>query len=223
MREFDRAVACFGCGTTQLLQGTFDRAAEILERGLAATERAEIPLLFEALAGPLSYAHLKNGNTERADLLSEQLLARPDVSFYSRSWALFYRAYVCKETGQAEAAASFMHKALLRTCEKGYQALEAESHLALCRFWRNDDAPLARQHLASASAIATRLHLAPLEAHCFAETIHFIVIEQPGDADAAALAANRRYRKLGMRFQLTPRFNAEEPSTPRSVSSYACQ
>jgi tetratricopeptide (TPR) repeat protein len=222
-REFDRAVACFGYGTTLVLQGTFDRATEILERGLAATERAEIPLLFEALAGPLSHAHLNNGNTERAHSLSEQLLARPEVSFYSRSWALYYRAYVCRETGQTEAAAFLMRKALQRTQENGYQALEAASHLALCRFCRHDDAPLARQHLASASAIAARLHLAPLEAHCFAETIHFIATERPGDAESAALAANRRYRKLGMRFQLTPQFSGKQQPTPRSVSSYACK
>jgi class 3 adenylate cyclase/tetratricopeptide (TPR) repeat protein len=206
-REFDRAVACFGYGTTLVLQGAFDRAAEILERGLAATERAEIPLLFEALAGPLSYAHLNNGNTGSALLLSEQLLARPEVSFYSRSWALFYRAYSCMATGQTDVAASFMHEARLRAHKNGYQGLEAAAHLALCRFWRMDDEPLAKQHLATASAMAARLHLAPLEAHCFAETARFIATERPGNADAAALAANRRYRKLGMRFELTPKFS----------------
>jgi class 3 adenylate cyclase/tetratricopeptide (TPR) repeat protein len=196
-RDFDRAVASFGYGTTLLLKGVFDRAVAILEKGLAATERAEIPLLYASLAGPLSYALLKEGDTGRALLLTEQLLARPEVSAYSRAWALFYRAYVCMETGRADAAA-LANEALARAQAGGYQAMEGTCHLILSRCLHGDDASLAKHHLAAASAIAARLHLAPLQAHCMAESARS---GGPRRAREAALAAERLYRRLGMRFE----------------------
>ena len=167
-RDFDLAVASFGYGTTLLLQGTTGRAAEILEQGLAATEKVEIPLLFASLAGPLSYACLQNGNIERAVSLSQEVLDRPEVSAYSRSWALLYRAEVCIKTGIADAGA-LAHRALEKARENGYQAVEAMSHWMLCRVRSSTDLALARRHLATASAMASSLTLAPLEAHCFAE------------------------------------------------------
>lgn len=201
-RAFDRAVASFGYGTALTSKGSFNRAAEVLEKGLAATERAEIPLLFEAVAGPLGLALLRKGDMARALLLTDQLLARPEVSAYSRSWTLLYRALVCMEAGQSDATTSAAHEALHRARENGYQVVEAMTHLLLCRFWRAADPPLAGQHLASASAMAAELHLAPLEAHCLAETAQMAARVRPGEAAAAALVANRRYRRLGMRFQL---------------------
>ncbi len=200
-REFDRAVAGFGYGTTLLVKGSVNRAAEILEKGLAASEKAEIPLLFEALAGPLSYALLHKGDTARAHMLTEQLLARPEVSVYSRSWTLLYRALVCMDTGQAEAS-TLANEALRRAHKNGYQMVEAMAHLVLCRFWRRADMALATQHLASASAMAVELHLAPLEAHCLAETAHIAAAVRPAEAAAASVAAKQRYRRLGMRFQV---------------------
>lgn len=201
-REFDRAVASFGYGTTLLMRGTVNQAAAILEKGLAATARAEIPLLFEALAGPLSHALLRKGDMERALLLTEQVLARPEVSAYSRSWTLLYRAYVRMETGRTEATSSVANEALLRARRNGYLALEAMAHWVLCRFWRTVNEPVARQHLATASAMAADLHLAPLEAHCLAEAARLTAAVQPEAAAAAAVAANRRFRQLGMRFRL---------------------
>jgi class 3 adenylate cyclase len=198
-RDFDRAVASFGYGSTLVLKGVFDRAVTVLEKGLAATERAEIPLLYASLAGPLSYALLKQGDTKRAQVLTEQLLARPEISAYSRAWALFYRAHVCLETGD-EDAADLAEEALLRAREGGYQAMEAACHLTLSRVRQASDAPRARRHLATAGTMAAKLHLAPLQAHCLAETARFTAAARPREAGLAAAAAERQYRSLGMKF-----------------------
>jgi class 3 adenylate cyclase/type II secretory pathway predicted ATPase ExeA len=201
--DFDRAVASFGYGMALLLNGTITRAIRVFEVGLAATEASDIPLLFASIAGPLGHAYLLNGDPAGALTLTERLLGRTEVSSYSRSWSLLYRALVCFGAGLHDEAPGLVNEALSRARENGYQAVEATANSVLGRIARTADPALAKHCLDAAAAQADRLGCRPLAAHCLAEQAWAAAAAGRAE-DAARLRqeAGRYYRALGMRFWL---------------------
>jgi len=198
-RDFDRAVASFGYGMALFLKGDIERCIRIFDAGLTATEASDIPLLFASIAGPLSYAYLLNGDKGRALALSQQLLARREVSSYSRSWSLLYRALICLESGLPSQAQELALEALERAHSKEYGAIQATAHLILSRVLRSSEHDAAGNHLAEAIALGEERAMRPLLAHCLADRARLFA--SAGEIDVAIQTgkeANHGYRDLGM-------------------------
>jgi class 3 adenylate cyclase/tetratricopeptide (TPR) repeat protein len=163
--------AFLGLGTALSRQGDIDRAIPMLERAMALGDAIQVPLLFPLFAMFLGNAYSLAGRPAEATALLEkawaQTVAMPFKSIQSLLAAHLAEAYL--GTGRSGDALAFATQALELARQHGEQGHEAWSLRALGEVALAQEPPRAAQAedaFRQASALADRLGMRPLTAHC---------------------------------------------------------
>ena len=168
---YSRAVAAWGLGTLHVVRGDADRAVAVLERGLAVTRMADIPLLFPFIAAPLGAAHAMAGRVSHGLALldsavrqanSMDLRAHRALRLTWLGEALLVAGHVERAREQAAHATALAE----RQGERGSHAYAQRLVGEVARLREPPDLEAALSHDRSALELATELGMRPLAARC---------------------------------------------------------
>jgi DNA-binding NtrC family response regulator/tetratricopeptide (TPR) repeat protein len=202
-QPLSRTVAAAGLGVVWLRQGRYDRAIDVLERGLALIREWNIPLWFPRVASALGAACALGGRAAEGVELLGRAVERATTMRLAGGLSLLvgYQAEACLAAGRLDDAAAHGARALALARhhgERGYEAMVRRvlGEVALGR----GDAAAAGTALDEARALAGRLAMRPLLGHCHAGLAR--ACDHRGDRDGAArhrTAARAIFAATGMR------------------------
>ena len=152
-------------------QGVLHKAIPMLERGLALSQSADIPLQFPMTASLLSAAYALAGRAAEALPLLDQMLER--VATGSRmllhALVLTELSEACLLVGRVDEASALAGRLLELShthTGRGYQAHACRLLGEVARRREPPDVDQAAAHYRQALALAEELGMRPLQAHC---------------------------------------------------------
>jgi class 3 adenylate cyclase/tetratricopeptide (TPR) repeat protein len=157
-------------GFVHLLRGEVEAAIPSLERALDICQTAKLSLLFDGTASALGYAYALAGRLADGISLLGQAVQHPSstgTSYHSLFLSRLSEAY--SMAGRAEEAFAVAERALAlsRECgEHGHEAWVLRLLGEIAAHRDPLDAEAAERHYREALALASRLGMRPLVAHC---------------------------------------------------------
>ena len=160
---YSQTVVAFGLGHCYVLQGRFDEALPILEKGFEQCQIAEVRAAVDWVASLLGLALVATGRPERGFRL-----LRESVTNYTKRMGL-HRALLELRLARACLIVDDAHEGFLAAerasalaLQHGERANAAWAELFLANSARDDGRRAAPEHFDRAIALATELSLAPL-------------------------------------------------------------
>jgi tetratricopeptide (TPR) repeat protein len=205
------ALASWALGWQRMHQGQLEAAIEPLEHALELLREQQFTIYLPQTIAALALAFALLGRTRDAarlldgsgtDLLPVKVPWREPLVFPLLAKALWL-------TNRVPEAREYAERALHGAVEFGEPGAEAEARLVLAmigaeaREWDGDTKQQTLEHLRIASALAERLGMRPLRAHC--HYYHNIALQRAGfedEAHAERESATDLYRAMDMRFWL---------------------
>jgi class 3 adenylate cyclase/tetratricopeptide (TPR) repeat protein len=199
-------IVLFCVGLFYRRQGVLQKAIPMLERGLALSQSADIPLLFPLTASLLSAAYALAGRTAEALPLLDQMLERLATGrrMLIHALVLTELSEACLFVGRVDEASALAVRLLeFSHTGHGYQAHACRLLGEVARRRTPPDVDQAAGHYRQALALAEEIGMRPLQAHC-----HMglgTLYNQTGRVEQARLAlstARDLYRTMDMTFWL---------------------
>jgi DNA-binding SARP family transcriptional activator len=160
---YSQTVVAFGLGHSYVLQGRFDEALPILEKGFQQCQIAEVRAAVAWVASLLGLTLVATGRKERGfRLLREALTDEPNQLSLHRALLELRLAQAClivEDWHEASLAAHRGHTLALQHGERGYAAW---AELFLADVARESGERAALEHYERAIELASELDLAPL-------------------------------------------------------------
>jgi class 3 adenylate cyclase/tetratricopeptide (TPR) repeat protein len=207
-RPFTRVAAARDVGHVYLWRGDVDKAIPLLEHGLSMCRTAPVPGLLPISASLLGSAYALAGRLAEALPLLELAVAQAASMglMYGHSlWvSLLGEGYLL--AGRLEEAHARAEDALSFAQTHRERAYEATALRLLGEIHARRDPPLrelAKEHYHRALALASKLDMRPLVAHCHfgLGTLHRRT-EKRDDAHEHLATATTMYREMGMTYWL---------------------
>jgi tetratricopeptide (TPR) repeat protein len=189
-------------------QGVLQKAIPLLERGLALSQSADIPLSFSLTASLLSAAYALAGRTAEALPLLGQMLERLATGRRSLMHALVLTelSEACLLVGRVDEARALAARLLELSHTHTGSGYQAHAYWLLGEVARRRESPdidQAATHYRQALALAEELGMRPLQAHCHLGLgTLYATTGQRQQAQAALSAAIALYRDMDMTFWL---------------------
>ena len=198
---YSRIYAHLGAGVLHLRRDDFETAIATLDAALALCRDSEIDALLATTAGPLVSAYAKAGQPARALELLEHAVAVAEsihdpVVHWLRTGS---RAEALLAAGRA--AEALPHAIAYREQRRklGAKGYEAWAVLLVGQVQAGLDAAAAEAAYGEALALATRLDMAPLRAHCHLDLGRLLLAAgRRDDARVALSTARALFDRLGM-------------------------
>jgi class 3 adenylate cyclase/tetratricopeptide (TPR) repeat protein len=198
----------FGLSHVHVLRGEFDEAARLIERGLAVASKWQLTIWFVYLHWVLGRAYTLSGRVgEGLSLLEDSLRAHEARN--TGNWVSLLVAHLSEAmllAGRYTEAHSLGDRAVSLASERGERGYEACALHVLGKIAAHSDpydATSAADHFSEALALAEKLGMRPLAAHCHLDMGK--LWRRKGNFDKAhehmALAATM-YREMEMRVWL---------------------
>jgi DNA-binding NtrC family response regulator/tetratricopeptide (TPR) repeat protein len=207
-QPFSIALALMGVGLLARRQGDVHTAIPVLERGLALSQSANIPLYFSQTTPMLGAAYALAGRAAEALQLLDQVLGRviTGTHMYFHALVLTELSEACLLIGRVEEASALAGRLLelSRThIGRGYQA-HARRLLGEVAMRRDPpDVDQALAHYRQALALSEDLGMRPLQAHCHLGLgTLYAKIGRPEQAGTELSTAIELYRSMEMTFWL---------------------
>jgi len=168
---YSLVVACAGLGNVHLLQGNFDPAISVLERGLRTDPGEPVGRVWPFVASTLGAAWTGMGRVEEGLALLEQAVERAVTIklMANQPLRLVRLGEGHVRAGRPENAFPVAVQALELAEEQRERGHEAYAHWLLGESWAKRDAPdfdRAEQHYRKGLAAAAQLGMRPLQGHC---------------------------------------------------------
>jgi tetratricopeptide (TPR) repeat protein len=160
--------ACYGIGDVYLRKGEFHQAIPWLERGLDVCQVWDIPFLFYIVSSTLGYAYVLAGRVSEALPLLEQSVSTEAMQIMRgrvRVW--LSEAYL--RLGHLDEALALAVRGLELCCAHTQQGEQAWALRLLGEIHAHrhpPEAELAEASYREALALADKLGMRPLQAHC---------------------------------------------------------
>jgi tetratricopeptide (TPR) repeat protein len=205
---FSQITACFGSGMVALLSGQPSVAVPVLERGVALCSSWEISIWFPALASLLGLAYARSGRCAQAVTLLEEAIQ--EASSRGITWSESAATAGLGEThllaGRIPDAVRWAERAFNLTTRYKEDAARAHVLHLLGGIAGHSDAgnaATAQRRYRESMALATKLGMRPLVAHCHLGLGN--LYRQTGKREQAQehlTIATTMYREMAMRFWL---------------------
>ena len=202
---FSLGHASFGAGGLYLRKGDFEKAISVLERGLGVCHVSQIPLMFPFVASALGYAYALSGRVADAMPLLEQSVEHLRLMFGHSVWVAWLgEAYLL--AGRLNDATQAAQRGLDLSLDRKERGHEAWALRLLGEIASHRDPPDIEQaevHYRDARALAEKLGMRPLVAHCHLGLGK--LYQQTGARQQAPehlTTAATMYREMDMRFWL---------------------
>ncbi len=200
-RPYERLAASTRVGYLHLQQGNFAQAIPFLERALALSQDADMPIFFRIAVAYLAPAYAWSGRAADALALLEQVGGDDDMS---RTFIFCAEAYLL--ANRVEDAHRHAAEVLAQARDHKTRGLESRALWLLGESVMQGDSPAVEQaevHYQQALALAEELGMRPLQAHCrlglgrlYGQT------RRDEQACLELSAAMALYRSMDMRFWL---------------------
>jgi tetratricopeptide (TPR) repeat protein len=205
---FSLTMAYRGLGSLYCVQGDFDHAVPVLERGLALSRDSNMTLLSPTVMGWLGYAYAVSGRgAESLSLLCEAVAGIESMgigAFHALRCVQLGEAYLLTDRVEDALALTSRALSIARECrQRGYEAYALRLLGAIATHRDPPDVEMTEAHYHQAMALAEELGMRPLVAHC-----RLGLGKLYGRADRRPEAQNQlrtaatMYREMGMRFWL---------------------
>ena len=203
------AYAYYGAGILFLINGDFDKAITLLERGLAVCDAAEIPVQRPLVAACLGAAYASVGRIDEAQRLLENAVEHTAsmrrLAGQAMRIAWLSGAYmIAGRTDQAEALARSGLAMSVESKDRGSQAwlLGILADVTARRFPLN--VKQADEDYGLALALAQELKMRPLQAHCHMGIGNFYAqVDDVTKARSELQSAVDLYKAMSMRYWLS--------------------
>jgi len=164
-------VVLYYVGLCYRRQGVLQKAIPLLERGLALTQSADIPLQFPTTAALLSAAYALAGRTAEALPLLDQMLERLATGrrMLLHALVLTELSEACLLVGRIDEAHALAARLLELSHTHTGHGYQAHAYRLLGEVDRHREPPdcdQATAHYCQALALAEELGMRPLQAHC---------------------------------------------------------
>jgi predicted ATPase len=200
-RPYERLSVYSRVGYLHVRQGTLHHAIPLLERAVALSRDADIPLFYRRSAPWLALAYALAGRA--ADALTALGQVRETIDLTRGSLA-FGEAYLL--AGDGEEADRLAQRGLANARHRKMRGEEARALWLLGEITMRRDPPdvvQAEAHYQQALALAEELGMRPLQAHCHRGLgALYAATGQQGQARTALAAAIALYRDMDMTFWL---------------------
>jgi predicted ATPase/DNA-binding winged helix-turn-helix (wHTH) protein len=206
-------VAYYGIGFLSLRQGHLPEATAMLEHGLAVCRAVHVRSWLPLLTGGVGYAYALTGRLAEGLTLLEQALQQDTARGWWRARAMLcgYLGMAYLRAGRLTEARSLLQQAIDITRQENSPVGEAAAlyHLgALARHGKSPQLELAEARYHQALALAEKLDMRPLIAHCHLSLgTLYSQMERQEQACTALSTAIDLYRAMDMTFWL-PRAEA---------------
>jgi class 3 adenylate cyclase len=204
---YSLAVACWNAGRVHTLRGDLGQAAPLLSRARSLTDELMIGFLRPAVALELSALSVLEGRAK--DALGLVPAARAAIQNGLEWWEALAELRLGEAllaTGRVDEARVAATRALGLTRERGEQGNEAWTLRLLGDVAAHPSAPATDEAVSyhrEALALAERLEMRPLVAHCHRGLGNLARhTDSAGQADDHLATAAAMYREMGMRFWL---------------------
>jgi predicted ATPase/class 3 adenylate cyclase len=203
-QPFTLGVAYWGAGHLYLRQGDVERAIPLLERGLEICRASDIEQLFRWVAPSLSHAYAFTGRLDEAVSLAEQAVERAAAGGHRvlQSGRLAVLSHVYLLAGRVDDARRCATEALALAQAQDERGMQAWIARILAEMPAPDAGPedeQAEAQFRQALALAERLGMRPLVAHCHLGLgTLYQEADRPEDARAELAAAAELYGAMGM-------------------------
>jgi predicted ATPase/class 3 adenylate cyclase len=201
-------VVLYYVGLCYRRQGVLQKAIPLLERGLALTQSADIPLQFPTTAALLSAAYALAGRAAEALPLLDQMRERLATGRRMLLHALVLTALseACLLVGRIDEAHALAARLLELSHTHTGHGYQAHAYRLLGEVDRHREPPdcdQATAHYCQALALAEELGMRPLQAHCHRGlSMLYVAAGQREQARAELVAAIAMYRDMAMTFWL---------------------
>jgi tetratricopeptide (TPR) repeat protein len=201
-------IVLFCVGMFYRRQGVLQKAIPMLERGLALSQSADIPLLFPLTAALLSAAYALAGRAAEALPLLDQMLERLATGRRTLLHALVLTelSEACLLVGRVDEARALATRLLELShthTGHGYQAHACRLLGEVARRREPPDIDQAATHYRQALTLAEALGMRPLQAHChWGLGTLFATAGQAEQARAELATALAMYQAMAMTFWL---------------------
>jgi tetratricopeptide (TPR) repeat protein len=190
-------------GQLHVRLGTMHQAIPLLERAVAVSQDANIPVLHDVAASHLALAYALAGRVTEALAVLEQI-GRQVGGDYFPNLLVCGEAYLL--TGSVEEAQKLAERVLADVRNRSTQGWEAWALWLLGVIAGRCDPPVVAQaaaHYRQALALAEELGMRPLQAHCHRGLgLLYTATGQREPARRALSTALEMYRSMGMTFWL---------------------
>jgi tetratricopeptide (TPR) repeat protein len=189
-------------------QGVLQKAIPMLERGLALSQSADIPLQFPLGASLLSTAYALAGRTAEALPLLDQMLERLATGrrMHLHALALTELSEACLLVGRTDEASALAARLLELSHTHTGRGYQAHAYRLLGEVARRREAPDVDQaagYYRQALALAEEIGMRPLQAHCHLGLgMLYLKIGRGEPARLALSTALDLYRAIDMTFWL---------------------
>jgi len=189
-------------------QGVLQKAIPLLERGLALTQSADIPLQFPTTAALLSAAYALAGRAAEALPLLDQMRERLATGrrMLLHALVLTELSEACLLVGRIDEAHALAARLLELSHTHTGHGYQAHAYRLLGEVDRHREPPdcdQATAHYCQALALAEELGMRPLQAHCHRGlSMLYVAAGQREQARAELVAAIAMYRDMAMTFWL---------------------
>ncbi|HXU90638.1 MAG TPA: adenylate/guanylate cyclase domain-containing protein [Methylomirabilota bacterium] len=168
---FSLGQAYLALGYVHTVKGEFDQAVPLLERALAMSRDWNIRLLSPSCMGFLGYTYARSGRVEDGLALLAQAMAafESGVATVFHSLVAAYSGEACILAGRWQEAHTHAARALTLTRQRGERGDEAYALRLLGEIHSHETPPddaSAEARYCAATALADRLGMRPLTAHC---------------------------------------------------------
>jgi class 3 adenylate cyclase/tetratricopeptide (TPR) repeat protein len=164
-----RIYAYMALGIVHLRKGNFDLAIQTLERAYQMSERADLRMARAMVAGYLGRAYTLSNQAARAiEILNEAVAAATSMGLMvDQAMRLAHLGEAYLHIGQVEQATSVADLALQTSLNYHQRGADAWTQWLLGEInTRADNLGAAEGHYCKAMALASKLGMAPLLAHC---------------------------------------------------------
>jgi tetratricopeptide (TPR) repeat protein len=201
-------VAYYGIGFLSLRQGHLPEATAMLEHGLAVCRAVHVRSWLPLLTAGVGYAYALAGRLAESLPLLEQALKQDTARGWGRCRAMLcgYLGMAYLWAGRLAEARSLLQQAIDIARQEKSPVGEAAAlyHLgAIARHGKSPQLELAEAHYHQALALAEKLDMRPLIAHCHLSLgTLYVQMEQQKQARTALSTAIDLYRAMEMTFWL---------------------
>jgi predicted ATPase/class 3 adenylate cyclase len=201
-------VVLYYVGLCYRRQGVLQKAIPLLERGLALTQSADIPLQFPTTAALLSAAYALAGRAAEALPLLDQMRERLATGrrMLLHALVLTELSEACLLVGRIDEAHALAARLLELSHTHTGHGYQAHAYRLLGEVDRHREPPdcdQATAHYGQALALAEELGMRPLQAHCHRGlSMLYVAAGQREQARAELVAAIAMYRDMAMTFWL---------------------
>jgi len=201
-------VVLYYVGLCYRRQGVLQKAIPLLERGLALTQSADIPLQFPTTAALLSAAYALAGRAAEALPLLDQMRERLATGrrMLLHALVLTELSEACLLVGRIDEAHALAARLLELSHTHTGHGYQAHAYRLLGEVDRHREPPdcdQATAHYCQALALAEELGMRPLQAHCHRGlSMLYVAAGQREQARAELVAAIEMYRDMAMTFWL---------------------